>query len=170
MEDASIVSISGQPLRSRLSWSTIYFADEICDHRILREIAQSHQVLVIKRGGCSFSQKLRNIAAYPPSRHALKLVIVVDYDEKTFAEASTSTPPHSAGLAAIRAEPFLIRPLLDEPQMTAGGLPRRHPISMVMVGGGEETYGLLRRATGVGIKRRYSIRSQGIPINNLYIV
>ncbi|KAH2295581.1 hypothetical protein KXV50_001917 [Aspergillus fumigatus] len=140
VEDASIVSISGQPLRSRLSWSTIYFADEICDHRILREIAQSHQVLVIKRGGCSFSQKLRNIAAYPPSRHALKLVIVVDYDEKTFAEASTSTPPHSAGLAAIRAEPFLIRPLLDEPQMTAGGLPRRHPISMVMVGGGEETH------------------------------
>jgi hypothetical protein len=170
VEDASIVSISGEPSKSRLPWSTIYFADEICDHRILREIAQSHQVLVIKRGGCSFSQKLRNIAAYPPSRHALKLVIVVDYDENTFAEASTSTPPRSAGLAAIRAEPFLIRPLLDKPQMTAGGLPRRHPISMVMVGGGEETYELLRRATGIGIKRRYSVRSQGIPINNLYIV
>ncbi|KAF7122794.1 hypothetical protein CNMCM5793_000904 [Aspergillus hiratsukae] len=168
VEDASIVSISGEPSKSRLSWSTIYFADEICDHRILRDIAQSHQVLVIKRGGCSFSQKLRNIAAYPPSRHALKLVIVVDYE--TFAGASTSKPPPSAGLAALRAEPFLIRPLLDEPQMTAGGLPRRHPISMVMVGGGEETYELLRRATGVGIKRRYSVRSQGIPINNLYIV
>ncbi|GIJ91615.1 alpha mannosidase-like protein [Aspergillus pseudoviridinutans] len=170
VEDASIISISGEPSRSRLSWSTIYFADETCDHRILREIVQSHQVLVIKRGGCSFSQKLRNIAAYPPSRHALKLVIVVDYDETTFAEASTSKSSPSAGLAAIRAEPFLIRPLLDEPQMTAGGLPRRHPISMVMVGGGEETYELLRRATGVGIKRRYSVRSQGIPINNLYIV
>ncbi|RHZ53364.1 uncharacterized protein CDV56_100679 [Aspergillus thermomutatus] len=170
VDDASIVSISGDPSKSRLSWSTIYFGDEICDHRILRDIAQSHQVLVIKRGGCSFSQKLRNIAAYPPSRHALKLVIVVDYDEKTFAEASTSKPTPSAGLAALRAEPFLIRPLLDEPQMTAGGLPRRHPISMVMVGGGEETYELLRRATGLGIKRRYSVRSQGIPINNLYIV
>ncbi|GAQ05595.1 ER degradation-enhancing alpha-mannosidase-like protein 1 [Aspergillus lentulus] len=170
VEDASIVSISGELSKSRLSWSTIYFADEICDHRILREIAQSHQILVIKRGGCSFSQKLRNIAAYPPSRHALKLVIVIDYGETAFAEASTSKPPASAGLAAIRAEPFLIRPLLDEPQMTAGGLPRRHPISMVMVGGGEETYELLRRATGVGIKRRYSVRSQGIPINNLYIV
>jgi hypothetical protein len=99
-------SPSRKPSKSRLPWSTIYFADEICDHRILREIAQSHQVLVIKRGGCSFSQKLRNIAAYPPSRHALKLVIVVDYDENTFAEASTSTPPRSAGLAAIRAEPY----------------------------------------------------------------
>ena len=143
--------------------SSIHLADEICDHRILREIVQNHQVLVIKRGGCSFSEKLRNIAAYPPSHSALKLVIVVSYDEGGVASTSPSS------LAAVRSEPYLIRPLLDEIQMTAG-IPRPHLISMVMVGGGDETYELLRRAGGVGIRRRYSVHTQGIPINNVYIV
>jgi hypothetical protein len=41
---------------------------------------------------------------------------------------------------------------------------------MVLVGGGEETYELLRQARGVGIKRRYSMRSQGVPISNLFVV
>ncbi|EAW10889.1 glycoside hydrolase family 47 protein [Aspergillus clavatus NRRL 1] len=169
VEDASIISATGDSSKTRLSWSTIYFADEICEHRILRDIAQKHQVLVIKRGGCSFSQKLRNIAAYPPSRSALKLVIVVDYEVQAPEDNSAFESP-SAALAALRAEPFLIRPLLDEPQMITGGAPRRHPISMVMIGGGEETYELLRHARALGIKRRYTVRSQGVPISNLYIV
>lgn len=147
-----------------LPWSSIYVADEICDQRILRHIAQSHQVLVIKRGGCSFSDKLRNIAAYPPSERTLKLVIVVSYDDDNAEDPSISP------LAARRAEPYLVRPLLDEIQMTAGGIPRRHLISLVMVGGGDETYELLRRAARVGVKRRYTVHTQGIPIDNLYIV
>lgn len=157
------VSDSSTLSSDRLPWSSIHLADEICDHRILREIVQNHQVLVIKRGGCSFSEKLRNIAAYPPSHSALKLVIVVSYDEGGVASTSPSS------LAAVRSEPYLIRPLLDEIQMTAG-IPRPHLISMVMVGGGDETYELLRRAGGVGIRRRYSVHTQGIPINNVYIV
>ncbi|XRM43363.1 hypothetical protein ABZX51_006547 [Aspergillus tubingensis] len=172
VEDATTVSITGDPSKQRLTWNSIYFADDLCDDRILREVAQNHQVLVIKRGGCSFSQKLRNIAAYPPSRYALKLVIVVSYDDEVEDQhdGSDTTTTTTPGLAAVRAEPYLVRPHLDETQMTAAGVPRRQLLSVVMVGGGQETYELLRQATGVGIKRRYSVRSQGVPINNLYIL
>ncbi|EIT77349.1 glycosyl hydrolase, family 47 [Aspergillus flavus] len=170
VEDSSTFSVTGDVPKSRLPWSTIYFADELCDHRILRDIAQTHQVLVIKRGGCSFSQKLRSIAAYPPSRHALRLVIVVSYEEEPIDENLEPQVNPFSSLAAVRAEPYLVRPYLDETQMTAGGVPRRHLISLVMVGGGAETYELLRQATGVGIKRRYTVRSQGIPVSNLYII
>lgn len=160
VEDSSTFSVTGDVPKSRLPWSTIYFADELCDHRILRDIAQTHQVLVIKRGGCSFSQKLRSIAAYPPSRHALRLVIVVSYEEEPIDENLEPQVNPFSSLAAVRAEPYLVRPYLDETQMTAGGVPRRHLISLVMVGGGAETYELLRQATGVGIKRRYTVRDR----------
>lgn len=178
VEDASITSLSDDLSSHPLSWKSIYFADDMCDQRLMRQIVQNHQVLVINRGGCSFSQKLRNIAAYPPSRSALKLVIIVSDDDENDASAtdakgsssSSSSSSHTKPLAALRAEPLLIRPLLDEVQMTAGGIPRRHLVSMVMVGGGRETYELLRQARGVGIKRRYMMYSQGVPISNLYIV
>ncbi|KAL2864890.1 glycoside hydrolase family 47 protein [Aspergillus lucknowensis] len=167
VDDVSLVSLTGDKSHSRLPWSSIYMAGDLCDQRILRDVAQSHQVLVIKRGGCSFSQKLRNIAAFPPSRNSLKLVVVVSYEE----EKHMKDQPHLApGLAASLAEPYLARPQLDETQTTAGGIPRRHLLSMVLVGGGEETYELLRQARGVGVKRRYSMRSQGVPISNLYVV
>ncbi|KAL4875501.1 seven-hairpin glycosidase [Aspergillus karnatakaensis] len=166
VNDISLVSMHGDASQERLPWSSIYMAGDLCDQRILRDIAQSHQVLVIKRGGCTFSQKLRNIAAYPPSKHALKLVIVVSYEE----EDHINQHPLTLGLAALLAEPYLARPQLGETQVTAGGIPRRQLLSMVLVGGGEETYELLRQAMGVGIKRRYSMRSQGVPISNLYVV
>jgi hypothetical protein len=41
---------------------------------------------------------------------------------------------------------------------------------MVMVGGGERSYEGLRRALGVGIKRRYTVLAQGVPISNLIII
>lgn len=179
VEDAITMSLFGGPSHTSLSWSTIYFAGEICDDRVLRDVVQSHEVLVIKRGGCSFSHKLRNIAAYRPSRTALKLVVVVSYEDDN--GDSTSSAGDSSGqkenraksgpfLAAFHAESSLIRPHLEEPQMTASGIPRRHLVSMVMVGGGDETYELLRRATGIGIKKRYMMHSRGIPITNLYIL
>lgn len=175
VEDAVTMSLFGNPSTTRLSWTSIYFAGELCDDRILRDVVQSHEVLVIKRGGCTFSQKLRNIAAYRPSRSSLKMVIVVSYDD----EAPDPHPkdPHSdegestsAPLAAVRAEPYLIRPHLDESQMTASGIPRNEPVSLVMVGGGDETYALLQVATGIGIKRRFTMRSRGVLITNLYII
>ncbi|KAL4930550.1 glycoside hydrolase family 47 protein [Aspergillus undulatus] len=167
VDDTSLMSIKGDKSQPQLPWTGIYMAGDLCDQRIHRDIAQSHHVLVIKRGGCTFSQKLRNIAAYPPSGSALKLVIVVSYDEEEHLESQQQL---GLGVAAMLAEPYLARPQLDEMQMTAGGIPRRHLLSMVLVGGGEETYELLRRTKGVGIKRRYSMWSQGVPISNLIIV
>jgi hypothetical protein len=166
VDDSPLVSVNGGTSQVRLPWSDIYMADDLCDQRILRSVAQTHQVLVIKRRGCTFSQKLRNIAAHPPSRNALKLVIVVSYDEEEHIDSQNLGP----GYAARLAEPYLVRPQLDERQVTAGGIPRRHLLSMVLVGGGDETYELLRQARGVGIRRRYSMRSQGVPISNLFVV
>jgi len=190
VEEASIFTYSGKPSTDRLSWSTVYLSDETCDHRLPLHVVRNHQVVVIKRGGCSFSQKLRNIPAFPPSRSALQLVVVVSYEgpddaaghsqhnqhQHAFSYTSLSSSSSGFGsqpplpLAALAAEPYLIRPHLDEAQVTAGGIPRHRPLSMVMVGGGEETYELFRAAAGVGIKRRYRIRSQGVPISNLYII
>lgn len=187
VEEASIFGYLGKPSLERLTWSSIYLADEICDYRLPLEVVRNYQVLVIKRGGCTFSQKLRNIPAYPSSGSALQFVIVVSYEESEEIAAASksgkdlnmkqrsfvSTAPPTSPLypaAAILAEPFLVRPHLDETQVTSGGVSRRNPISMVMVGGGDDTYALLRSSTGVGIKRRYMMRSQGVPITNLYII
>lgn len=172
VEDATTMSLFSKPSKDRLTWSTIYFAGEVCDERILRDIVQTHEVLVIKRGSCTFSQKLRNIAAFRPSRSSLKLVIVVSYDEETQSPSSPleNIEKGSAPLAALRAETSLIRPHLDEIQLSASGIPRNQPISTVMVGGGDETYALLQSSTGIGIKRRFTMRSQGVPITNLYII
>lgn len=167
IEDAITVSLFGNPSTKALSWSNVYFANDLCEEGITREIAHHHEVLVIKRGGCTFSEKLRNIPAYRPTRSALKLIVVVSYDRMSEQKATDDTPP---SLAAVRAESTLIRPHLDEAQMTASGIPRNYPISMVMVGGGDETYQLLRHASGIGVKRRYTMRSRGVPITNLHIV
>jgi len=64
----------------------------------------------------------------------------------------------------------LVRPLLDEPQRTSKGLLRRNPLPLVMVGGGERTYEALRRAKGLGVKRRYVMEAQGVRIINLIVV
>lgn len=176
LEDAVTMSLLGNPSTDRLSWSSVYFAGDLCNEGIPREVAHNHEVLVIKRGGCTFSEKLRNIPAYRPTRSALKLIVVVSYDDVPphgfhgQRKESTKQAGSRSALAAVRAESTLIRPHLDEAQMTPSGIPRNYLISMVMVGGGEETYELLRHANGIGVKRRYSMRSRGVPITNLHIV
>lgn len=167
---------------SRLLWSNIYVADELCDERLSTSVPRTHQIIVVKRGKCSFSQKLRNIPSFRPSRSSLQLVIVVSYlpagdghssqFESTSlfdSEASPTSAPYPDDHIDLD-ESWLIRPLLDEIQVVAGGIPRPHPISMVMVGGGDMTYNYLRHARGIGIRRRYEARSQGIPISNLIVI
>lgn len=136
-----------------LPWTKVHPAGNLCDEKIPLNIVKSHHIILVKRGSCSFSQKLSNIPVVHPSRSALKLVIVVDFDNDDV------TPGE-----------FPTRPLLDEPQTTISGLPRQNPLPMVMVGGGEATYQALRNARGVGIRRRYSVSSQGIPIANMIIL
>ncbi|KAL1630083.1 hypothetical protein SLS54_000943 [Diplodia seriata] len=139
-----------------LPWHTVYVGDENCDARLPAAVPREHQIIVLRRGGCSFSQKLANVPAYAPSSTSLKLVIIVSFPE--FEDGGGGADS-------------LVQPLLEEEQKLAGGdIPRPHPIPLVMVGGGEETVRLFERAVGVGIRRRWWYESQGLRIGNLIVV
>lgn len=201
-----------------LSWSTIYIhPTTLCDERLPIDIARMHQVIVIPRGGCSFSAKLRNIPAYPPKPASLQLIVIVsfpEHDTPSYDWAAVADPepqepqprrrmgkntdadpprgppqflpegreeqePVQRGKMSSKKQPGhrsegpqqpLVQPLLDESQYTPSGLPRPHPIPLVMVGGGEETLALLRRASAVGVRRRYYFLSQGVRIGNLIVL
>lgn len=151
--EAPSPSASGT-IASPLLWTSIYATDLLCDHRLPRSVPRKHQVILVRRGQCSFSQKLANIPAFAPSSQSLQLVIMVSFDGK---EEGVS-------------DGWLIRPHLDEEQKTPGGLIRRSEIPMVMVGGGEGAWEGLRRAKSIGIKRRYTVQAQGVPISNLIVI
>ena len=144
---------------SPLSWTSIYAAGEACTDRLSDTAAKNHQLVVMRRGGCSFSEKLANIPAHAPGPRSLQMVVVVsddfEVDEKTGQKR--------------QLVPGEVRPLLDQVQHTPGGMPRRMPISMVMVHGGEEAYRVLSGAASVGMRRRYMVESQGKPIKNVVL-
>ena len=152
-------SASGFP-STPLQWKKIYATDQLCSHKLPLSVVRTHQILLVKRGGCSFSQKLANIPSFAPSVTALQLVVVVSYGDE---QAQADQP-------GMSADELLIRPYLDEQQFTSGGLLRHNPIPMIMVGGGDRSYEALRRAVGVGVKRRYTMQAQGVPISNLIII
>lgn len=153
--EAPSPTVSGHR-KQALEWKSVYATDELCDHKIPLSVVKSHHVLLIKRGGCAFSAKLANVPAFAPGPGALQLVVIVSYE-----------PPPYEGMSE---EEWLIRPLLDEQQRTSAGLVRRNPLPMIMVGGGDRTYEALRRAVGVGVKRRYTMEAQGVRITNLVII
>ncbi|KAI4168687.1 MAG: hypothetical protein LQ343_006190 [Gyalolechia ehrenbergii] len=147
VEEALGPDVSGSP-QGGLLWHSIHVTDNSCNRRLPVWVPRDHQILVVKRGGCSFSQKLQNIPSVPPSKNSLQLVIIVSNDD-----AEEGVPSG-----------WLVRPLLEVQQLTSTGLPRHRPIPMVMVGGGDKIYDIFRRAVGVGLKRRYTMQAQGIPI------
>ena len=190
-EEALGPDIAGNP-QGTLLYNSIYVGDTNCKKPLPASVAKTHQVVVLRRGVCSFSQKMQNIPAYPPSRSGLQLVVVVSseldddrperswYDDED--EGEDGIPPDRKRRAQSRGqgkkqdgeggrsrEEVLIRPLLDMTQMTPKGLPRRNPIPMVMIGGGEETMEMFRGAVGVGIKRRWRVRARGVEVGNLII-
>lgn len=143
-----------------LVWSSIYIhTNDLCDEKLSIDIPKQHQVIVIPRGGCSFSTKLRNIPAFPPDAQSLQVVIIVSYPE--YEGDAGKHPKLAQGL---------VQPLLDETQFMSTGLPRPHPIPLVMMSGGEEAIDLLKRAKGVGVRRRYWFESQGVKIGNLIVL
>jgi hypothetical protein len=146
-----------------LVWSSIYIHhDTLCDERLPLQVVKQHQIIAIPRGDCSFSAKLRNIPAYPPDGASLQLVVIVSYPEHAQQDGTADRD----GQSHIP----LVQPFLDETQYTPSGLPRPNPIPLIMVNGGEETMELLRRASGVGVRRRYYFRSQGVKIGNLIVL
>ena len=136
----------------KLSWSLMYFADpaEACDAKLSSDVVRQYNVIVIRRGGCTFSEKLQRIPSFSPSRRGLKLVVVVDFSES--------------------AESSLVRPQLDVKQLTPSGIRRVHEVPMLIVGGGQETWDALKKARGIGLRRRYWVESGGLRINNLIVV
>lgn len=155
------------PKTDKLAWSRVFIADEACTTKLPDDAARKHEVIVIKRGGCSFSEKLANIPSYSPSFRSLKLVVIVSDssdDEMDEGGANGEFPN------PWEMEYGLIRPLLDVEQQTPGGLLRHRPISMVMVGGGDTTINMFRNARSVGLRRRYHIESQGLVVGNIIVV
>ncbi|KAH8195162.1 hypothetical protein TruAng_010668 [Truncatella angustata] len=150
--------ISGTHIDS-LSWKRIYFADQACHGKLPDTAAKNHQVIIMRRGGCSFSEKLANVPAYAPHRNALQLVIVVSEDDEESNEGDSDIWGFN-----------FVRPLLDETQRTPSGIVRHHPIAMLMVGGGGETYEALEKARSLGLRRRYHVESQGLTVSNLVVL
>lgn len=141
-----------------LSWGRVYFADLACQGKLPDVAPKQHQVIVMRRGGCSFSDKLATIPSFAPHRNGLQLVIVVSDDNESQDEGED--------VGGFN----LIRPLLDEEQRTPAGVTRHRPIPMLMVGGGEATYELLKTARSIGMRRRYHVESQGLTIHNLVVL
>jgi hypothetical protein len=113
----------------------LYFLDStLCSHRLPISVVKSHQILVIRRGECSFNEKLANIPAFTPSREGLQLVVVVSSE---------------GGSGESGGGEHLIRPLLDERQKTPAGIERRHAIAMTMVEGSRDVVAALRGAASV---------------------
>ncbi|KAK3393665.1 glycosyl hydrolase family 47-domain-containing protein [Podospora didyma] len=142
-------------------WSTIYAAGDACTGVLPDEAPRDHQVIVMRRGGCNFSTKLANIPAFQPAAKSLQLVVIVSDEDDDGADYRTYA------LSVPGAN--LIRPLLDEPQLTPGGIQRRHPIAMIMTGGGDVAYQQLAMADQVGLARRYYIESQGTRVRNIIV-
>ncbi|KAI8626735.1 glycoside hydrolase family 47 protein [Xylariaceae sp. FL1651] len=150
---------NAKPQIDSLSWVRVYFADQACQGKLPDIAPKMHHVIVMRRGGCSFSEKLANIPSFAPSRNALQLVIVVSDDKESPSEGEEDVWGFN-----------LIRPLLDEEQRTPAGVARHRPIPMLMVAGGEQTYELLKTAKSLGMRRRYHVESQGLTINNLVVL
>jgi Glycosyl hydrolase family 47 len=156
---------------SPLPWNNVYFTDELCDAVLDTQIAKENQVLVVRRGGCSFSQKMKNIPSFAPTPRALQLVVIVSFPDQDDidAEVQRERMNRAEFVQSSSVEP-MIQPLLDLVQVTPGGIPRPHPIPAVMLSGGYETLRYFERAKGVGLRRRFWFESQGVRIGNLIVV
>jgi hypothetical protein len=165
------LDLAADATKSPLPWNTIYVVDDgLCDAVLEPKVVRENQVLVIRRGGCSFSQKLKNIPSFAPSARALQLVIVVSYPDHDSMDAELRRQHAVEHHYNEEHGAELIQPLLDQQQTTPGGMPRPHPIPLVMVAGGVHTMDNFRKAAGVSFRRRWWFESQGTKIGNLFVV
>lgn len=176
----------------KLTIRSIFVLDDtLCSPIMPATIVRRFNVLVVRRGGCSFSEKIASIPSFAPSARALQLIIIVSFPDQEDELSGTG-------------DSFNIRPYIDKVQTTPAGVERRNPIPMIMVSGGHETWEMLRRAalatgfvvdgelvhdahvretvneqdvqsqrpigSGLGVKTRYWFTSQGIRISNLFVL
>jgi hypothetical protein len=152
-----------QPRSDSLIWTNIYFAGDGCRTKLPDEAATKHEVIVMRRGGCTFSEKLSSIPSFTPTARSLKLVILISGITNDDDQWEEEGWPKGSGAS-------LFRPLLDKVQVTPSGLVRHHQICMVMVGGGDEVEDLFRKTRSIGMRRRYHIESQGLVVGNIVVV
>ncbi|EPS44091.1 hypothetical protein H072_1934 [Dactylellina haptotyla CBS 200.50] len=151
-----------------LPWRSIYVGGLACDAP-LPQIAATHQVILLKRGRCPFSQKMNNI----PTSSAVKLAIVVNFDEsspthKIYEDVVDLLEGGGANDWVGVRDDHLIRPLLDKYQVDSrNGQRRKNPVALVFVGGGEPTYRALADATGVGLRERWKVKLDEVVVGNL---
>ncbi|RFU32731.1 hypothetical protein B7463_g3596, partial [Scytalidium lignicola] len=168
------------PSSEPLTWTKLYFADYACSEKLPDEAVKSYQVIIMKRGGCTFNEKLANIPSFTPSAKGLKLVVIVSDNEDgdgngngyenedgVGGDASHGSSDDTSGAGT---EFKLVRPLLDKPQVTPSGLLRHHQISMVMIGGGDKALDALKQTRSMGLRRRYHIESQEMVVGNIIVV
>ena len=137
--------------RGPLLFHSIYISDENCKFPLPKSVPREYQIIVLKRGDCTFHQKLQMIPNHPPSTISLQLVIVVSFDKADSGE-------------------WLTTPVIDSEQRTVAGMRRVNPIPMLLVGGGEETWAMLKSAKGIGVMRKWTVKAQGVGISNLIII
>ncbi|CAK7271854.1 hypothetical protein SEPCBS119000_004820 [Sporothrix epigloea] len=160
----ALFPVVGPVTNEWLPWHRAYAGGYACAGPLPETAVRDYQVLVLRRGGCSFSEKLANVPSFAAGARRLQLVVVVSDDNDVRAGGSG----HGPMTFHDDAEDF-IRPLLDEMQRTPGGLVRWQPLSMIMVGGGEKAYQQIAAARQLGMTRRYTVVSHGVRIRNIII-
>ncbi|RKF56028.1 ER degradation-enhancing alpha-mannosidase-like protein 1 [Golovinomyces cichoracearum] len=154
---------------SKLSWTTFSFVGDGCGGKIEDTVPVNHHVIVIRRGGCSFSQKLSNIPSFAPTSKSLQLVIIVSGEADEHGDEFDSIYNENGEGTGWTKNHQMIRPLLDKVQVTPSGLMRHNQVAMVMISGGLEVENLLRRARSLGFRRRYYVESQGDIVTNIVL-
>ncbi|KAH7196697.1 glycosyl hydrolase family 47-domain-containing protein [Fusarium flagelliforme] len=133
-------------------WRTVFLGGQACDAPLPEASSRQHQIIVLRRGGCSFSEKLERIPNFSSSPHALQLVIVIDEDEDEEGVED------------------LVRPLLTVAQKTPRGMERLNGVPLVLMRGGKGDYARFGEAKGVGMRRKYLAESQGMLIENAIVL
>lgn len=172
-----------------LEWKGVFFAGQACEGKLPDESVREYEVIVVRRGGCTFDKKVGNVPAFVPGEGRLKLVVVIsdeqgekfedEYWEDVDVDEDEDDEDGDEGYGKDHSgrrdgekwtTSGITTPMLDEPQKTPGGMPRRYLVPMAMVEGGRAVEDLLRRAVSVGARRRYWIETQGIKIENLKVI
>jgi hypothetical protein len=134
-------------------WKTVFLGGEACGAPLPESSSRQHQIIVIRRGGCSFSEKLERIPSFPASPHTLQLVIVIDEGDD-----SGEGPDE------------IVRPLLTTAQVTPRGMGRLNGVPLVLMRGAKGDYERFGEAKGVGMRRKYVVESQGMLIENAIVL
>lgn len=124
----------------QLAFSTIHFSDTACSPATV--IPPTAQVVFVRRGGCTFLQKIRNI----PDTCTVKLLVVIDGSQGS--------------------DDKLVRPLLDEK------VDREWGLSVIMIAGKGDIAKAVRdeAVKAVGVRWRWRAYVKGGYVGNLVVL